>query len=60
LVAVVQGAFYIINAFNPTREQLRFFVVYQTFYCLQSWLPNWSAGGLTLAFGFPKESSGRI
>jgi hypothetical protein len=54
LVAVVQGAFYIIKSFNQTREQLRFFDVYQTSYLLPSWLLVWLAGWLTLALDLMK------
>ena len=43
------------NAFNPTREKLRFFDVYQPPYFLPSWLPNWLADRLTLALDFRKN-----
>ncbi len=42
------------NAFNPTSEHARFLEFIQTLYNARSWLPNWLAGGLTLALAEQK------
>ncbi len=41
---------------TPTSEHARFLELSQTNYNAQSWLQNWSAGGLTLAM--PPRTSG--